>query len=818
VAETNGAIYGIVSEEGSIKVGTEVVLMDHATLTIIAKTITDQYGGYMFCNLDPNKTDYMLFTIDNDGVTPKNALIKDYVQPVTSNNGTVAGNFPGVLEAMAPVMSGIPLRRSGEGGVANGMRLARPSGNCVGSGYELDWNGWQTWTDLTDSPPASACPLPNNNKVRGIKHTAGWSGWKNRPTRAALFGADRGKSFYQPAINTPEGQGYLTILCSHYTDGAAMTYSVCYEMRPDYSEQIYRAAHNADLFYPDNGEYYASDCFFNVCVEANGELRLKWLIDNNGVPNSASKRNVLVTTLTAGKWYFIAVRIGAVTDAIKIDVCDPYAGTIQTFTPGATLESLNKQQNYGSLWGNGTPRRNGFRISGAHNQAVNNTFNTWDSATCWTWQAFGTGNGTSGPWAWWNRVLTDAETQELLRSTYETSISMMPRGMAEVYKYCPSMYIPLDEYPTVLPWQTRKGHGVLFTPMQSALTKEYPAFSLRRRKPVQHGQGWKSAQMSIPHPNNFTVIAFFYQPTANGGGPVFNTPRCQRTQPSACACLSCRARSRAPEASARSTRSLRSSQRSDGVPPARRRTVAGASDVPHHCEPETSASRSVIALECRSPPDRFQCLDVRDILWAARGPLHLHQVIQARDADVVTGNVHVDSIASEVLEGDGGGGQQVNLESRIAGVVHRESDQVTVTDPCLPGGGLGEVGRADRESGNKSLLGEDVHRRAYVGARQVQGKVKVDSEAGVPVEHDGDTTDDDVFDPGRAQSVEDLEEPPHVPQPRTAFSRARPAKTIRALSADRTHGIPWGGDRSRWRPGRRHREGATGRAVPVLGA
>ncbi len=523
MAETNGAIYGIVSEEGNIKVGNDVVLMDHATLTIIAKTITDQYGGYMFCNLDPNKTDYMLFTIDNDGVTPKNALIKDYVQPVTSNNGTVAGNFPGVLEAMAPVMSGIPLRRSGEGGVANGMRLARPSGNCVGSGYELDWNGWQTWTDLTDSPPASACPLPNNNKVRGIKHTAGWSGWKNRPTRAALFGADRGKSFYQPAINTPEGQGYLTILCSHYTDGAAMTYSVCYEMRPDYSGCTQAAAHNADLFYPDNSSYYASDCFFNVCVEANGELRLKWLIDNNGVPNSASKRNVLVTTLTAGKWYFIAVRIGAVTDAIKIDVCDPYAGTIQTFTPGATLESLNKQQNYGSLWGNGTPRRNGFRISGAHNQAVNNTFNTWNSATCWTWQAFGTGNGTSGPWAWWNRVLTDAETQELLRSTYETSISMMPRGMAEVYKYCPSMYIPLDEYPTVLPWQTRKGHGVLFTPMQSALTKEYPAFSLRRRKPVQHGQGWKSAQMSIPHPNNFTVIAFFYQPTANGGGPVFNT-------------------------------------------------------------------------------------------------------------------------------------------------------------------------------------------------------------------------------------------------------------------------------------------------------
>lgn len=523
MAETNGAIYGIVSEEGNIKVGNEVVLMDHATLSIIAKTTTDQYGGYMFCNLDPDKTDYMLFTVDNDGVTPKNALIKDYVQPVAGNTGTVAGNFPAVLDAMAPVMSGIPLKRDGEGGAATGMRVSRAHGNCVGGGYEIDWSGWQSWSDITTTPPASACPLPNNSIVRAIKHTAGWSGWKGRPTRWSLFSAERNRDAIQPAINTAAGQGNFTILCSHYTDGNAMTYSLCYDMRPDQSDVQSRVAYANDVFYPDTNSYYATECHFNVCVEANGELRLKWLVDNNGAPNSASKRNILVTTLTAGKWYFIAVRAGAVTDALKIDVCDPYAGTIQTFTPGATLESINKHQNYGSMWGYGAPRRNGFKISGAHNQAVNNNFNTWTPATYWAWQAFTTGNGLSGPWAWWNRSLTDAETQELLRSTYESSVAMVPRGMAEVYKYVPQAYIPLDEHPSALPWQTRKGHGVLFMPAQIAVAKEYPTFSLRRRKPVQVGQGWRIPQMSIPHPNNFTLIAFIYQPTANGTGPIFAT-------------------------------------------------------------------------------------------------------------------------------------------------------------------------------------------------------------------------------------------------------------------------------------------------------
>ena len=96
--ELNGTIHGIVSEEGVAKVDNEVVLLDHETLSILARTRTDKFGGYMFNNLDPDKTDYMMYTVDNDGAQPKNALIKDYVQPVKGNNGSVAGNFLAVLE------------------------------------------------------------------------------------------------------------------------------------------------------------------------------------------------------------------------------------------------------------------------------------------------------------------------------------------------------------------------------------------------------------------------------------------------------------------------------------------------------------------------------------------------------------------------------------------------------------------------------------------------------------------------------------------------------------------------------------------------
>ena len=524
MAETNGAIYGIVSEEGSIKVGTDVVLMDHATLSIIAKTITDQYGGYMFNNLDPDKTDYMLFTVDNDGVEPKNALIKDYVQPVTTANGDLAGNFMGTLDSLAPTLSGIPIyRNGGTAGSTIGCVVARPHGgsHCVGS--NADWGGFQGWSDQTATPPTDACPIPTNPLIRAIKHTAGWTGWVNRPLRFEFFE----KRLAYDLAETPKisANAPFTMFFTHKTDPAGpMTYSMTHNMLPMRDAAYNQTKYNSSVFYPDEPSFFVPDCFYNVCIEADHTLRLKWLIDNGGAPAAASKKNILVATLDANKWYAITVRVGDFAASTKVDVCDIVAGTVVTYDVAAIV-SINKHQNYGSRWGYGEPRRHGFRISGPHNQAVNNTFNTWDSNNGWTWKAFTTGNGYSGPWAQWNRKITDAEVTALMRSIYDTgTLRTVPRGISEIMKHAPQLYVPFDEYPNNIPRVTKQGQRVGLIPVGSScfVSDSVNAFSIRRRRIVASGEGKRIRPISCFGPNAFTCVAFFYQPVADGVGPLVN--------------------------------------------------------------------------------------------------------------------------------------------------------------------------------------------------------------------------------------------------------------------------------------------------------
>lgn len=520
MAETNGAIYGIVSEEGAVKVNNAVVLMDHTSLFPIAKTYTDQYGGYMFNNLDPHKTDYMVFTIDNDGVEPKNALIKDYVQPVTSASGALGGNFLGALDALAPTMSGVPIYRAGQ--TVAGCVVARPHGGAHAVGQNVDWNGYQTYSDNTATPPDSACPIPSNPLIRAMKHTAGWSGWTQRPLRFEFFEKRLAYDYAEaPKIsaNAP-----LSIFITHKTDPSGpMTYSVTHQMRPARSEVYSQPRYNVNGFYPDESDYYATDCFFNVCIEADHTLRLKWLVDNNGVPVSASKRNILVTTLDAGKWYAVMVRIGNFAAPTKVDVCDIAAGTVVTYEVAAIV-SINKHKNYGSGWATGEPRRTGFRISGPHNQAVNNTFNTWNTSTCWSWVAFSAGNGYSGPWATWNRQVSDAESAFLMRSIYDVgAFRSVPRGVSEIMKYAPVMYLPLDEYPGNVPRIVKQGARLPLSYAGCPIVDE-PAgvFSLRRRQVVRIGEGARIRPVALPHSNTFTVVAFLYQPVVGGAGPLVN--------------------------------------------------------------------------------------------------------------------------------------------------------------------------------------------------------------------------------------------------------------------------------------------------------
>lgn len=522
MAETNGAIYGIVSEEGVVKVGNEVVLLDHATLSVIAKTVTDQYGGYMFNNLDPDKKDYMLFTVDNDGVEPKNALIKDYVQPVTTANGVQEGNFVGVLDSLAPTMSAIPVYRPGETSVK--YKIARPHGGAHAIGQHTDWNSISGVTSTEEDPPASACPVPTNRVIRGMVMSNAWAGWVNRPNRFEMFD----KQIATVDMEEPEitAKAPFTMFITHLTTGNALTYSLCYGVRPNDDRSLSNTRHSVDVFYPDSNPCYTPDCFFNVCVEANGELRLKWLTDNGGVPTAASKKNELVAVLSPDKWYAITVRVGDYTQPTAVDLCDVYAGVTTSYSM-PPLGSLNQQKGYGAGYGwntYGVPRRRGFRISGAHNQAVNNTFNSWDTNKCWSWKAFVPATGTAGPWACWNRSLDDAEVALLLRAMYDTTpYRAVPRVISEIMKHVPHLYVPMDEPVGLKPRITRLGQRVPLYVLGGQTSVEPPgALSVRRRKVMQLGEGLRVQPVGIPHQHSITLVAFMYQPVEDGSGVLFN--------------------------------------------------------------------------------------------------------------------------------------------------------------------------------------------------------------------------------------------------------------------------------------------------------
>lgn len=91
-----GAIFGIVSENGTAKEGSPVYLFDMrrsvkvADAKILARQLTRPDGGFSFTGLDPGYSGYAVMASDEDGAEPKNALIQDRVQPVPSHAGAGA--------------------------------------------------------------------------------------------------------------------------------------------------------------------------------------------------------------------------------------------------------------------------------------------------------------------------------------------------------------------------------------------------------------------------------------------------------------------------------------------------------------------------------------------------------------------------------------------------------------------------------------------------------------------------------------------------------------------------------------------------------
>lgn len=81
----NGAIMGIVSEDG-LPSAKRIVLMDRSNLSIVAKTVADSEGGYVFSGLNADTDDYLVFSVDDDEPTKK-AIIYDRVKPILAHQG-----------------------------------------------------------------------------------------------------------------------------------------------------------------------------------------------------------------------------------------------------------------------------------------------------------------------------------------------------------------------------------------------------------------------------------------------------------------------------------------------------------------------------------------------------------------------------------------------------------------------------------------------------------------------------------------------------------------------------------------------------------
>jgi hypothetical protein len=85
-----GAIFGIVSENGIAKAGGRVGLYDRSTMQLVYRTTADALGGYRFTGLNQNTSDYLVVALDDDGSPAKNALVQDYIQPISAHMGAAA--------------------------------------------------------------------------------------------------------------------------------------------------------------------------------------------------------------------------------------------------------------------------------------------------------------------------------------------------------------------------------------------------------------------------------------------------------------------------------------------------------------------------------------------------------------------------------------------------------------------------------------------------------------------------------------------------------------------------------------------------------
>lgn len=177
-----GAIFGITSEDG-VAAQKRVVLMDRSNLTVIARTVANADGGYVFSGLDPDSNDYIVLAVDDDGTPRKEAIIHDYIQPIPAYQGAT---FMGNWEKRA--MSGDPL--------AGFLGLLDQNGRPISiADYEVYFEGTAVTYGLPSITPGAPhlpatqlanCSIASHSRQASDPPSGSSYGYYNNPTRVSL--------------------------------------------------------------------------------------------------------------------------------------------------------------------------------------------------------------------------------------------------------------------------------------------------------------------------------------------------------------------------------------------------------------------------------------------------------------------------------------------------------------------------------------------------------------------------------------------------------------------------------------------------------
>ena len=515
MANLNGAIYGIVSEEGVPKVGTVVALMDHTTMQIIGETVTDQYGGYMFNNLDPEKTNYMLVAVDDDGVEPKNALIKDYVTPIKTANGTLGGNFTSVVDALTPCFARIPFASA-----SGDTTFAAPfGGSHRADAYDVRYGSLSAF-ETTHSP------IPSNPLIIGARTSGAVMGDTMPPSYTRTL-KDLGYQYPLAPTTAP-----LTLLATCYNQLSSPTNIAVATMSQASGTSVIRDTASDAVTY-SGGEMFGTsssvamgrDTLISLSFE-NNELRVKFVQQPvSGVPTV--KRTDLVCALTDATWYMATLRVGVFDGNWFVDVTNMTTKVTTTYTMTTPIVGFNIQSTYASY--GSTRRRFGMMVFGSYMTGALTA--TSGSTAGYFGPSMGNCvNSIYGPMIYWNRALSDSEALLLHKAAKDTATveRYYPRFLSEVQKYVPALHYIGDRHLNQVhpPYSSlnhlnddsvfTKHNRVCLQLGNPALERHPEAFSSRRRVQVRNGVELITNVWPLGTKQQ-TVIAFFQDIAGSSG-------------------------------------------------------------------------------------------------------------------------------------------------------------------------------------------------------------------------------------------------------------------------------------------------------------